>query len=70
MAVLTSGLARSSVPYLALERRLAELGYVEGRNLVIDFRTAEGQLDRLPALAAERSAAIPTSSSPAPPLAC
>jgi putative ABC transport system substrate-binding protein len=53
VAVLTGGVPRSSPAYLALERRLAELGYVEGRNLVIDFRTAESQLDRLPALAAE-----------------
>ena len=29
-------------PPHALEQRLAELGYVEGRNLVIDFRTAGG----------------------------
>ena len=53
VGVLTGGVPRSSAPYLALERRLAELGYVEGRNLVIDFRTAESQLDRLPGLAAE-----------------
>ena len=32
----------------ALEHRLAELGYVEGRNLVIDFRTAGGQPERIP----------------------
>ena len=25
-----------------------ELGYVEGQNLAIDFRNAEGRLDRLP----------------------
>ena len=30
-----------------------ELGYVEGQNLVMVRRDAEGQLDRLPALAAE-----------------
>jgi putative ABC transport system substrate-binding protein len=29
------------------------LGYVEGRNLMLEFRDAEGQSDRLPALAAE-----------------
>lgn len=32
---------------------LRELGYVEGRNLSIEFRWAEGQPQRLPALAAE-----------------
>ena len=32
---------------------LRELGYVEGRNLVIEFRDAQGRPERLPALAAE-----------------
>ncbi len=32
---------------------LRDLGYVEGRNIVIEFRDAEGKLERLPALAAE-----------------
>src|SRR5262249_55748349 len=32
---------------------LQELGYVEGRNLVIDYRSAEGRPDRFPVLAAE-----------------
>ena len=32
---------------------LRDLGYVEGRNLVIEYRFAEGKFERLPALAAE-----------------
>jgi putative ABC transport system substrate-binding protein len=35
------------------ERALRDLGWIEGHNLTIEFRTAEGQLDRLPALAGE-----------------
>jgi len=52
IAMLSAALPRSTPHYQALEQRLAELGYAEGRNLVIDFRTAEAQHDRLPALAA------------------
>jgi putative ABC transport system substrate-binding protein len=32
---------------------LRELGYVEGKNIVVEFRSAEGREERLPALAAE-----------------
>jgi len=37
----------------SFRQRLRELGYVEGQNIAIDYRSAEGKLDRLPDLAVE-----------------
>ena len=47
----------SPAPYapfiLAIKEGLRQTGYVEGRNLAIEYRWAEGQYDRLPQLASE-----------------
>src|SRR5262245_7555277 len=53
MCWLSSGGGRGERYNLAFVERLRELGFAENRNLVIDFRSADGRLERLPKLAAE-----------------
>lgn len=53
IGILSSANPRSAPIFQAFEQRLRELGYVEGQNVTIEFRNAEGQLDRLPGLALE-----------------
>ena len=51
---LNAGSAATTAHLLTVFRQsLAEAGYVEGRNVAIEYRFAEGQYDRLPAIASE-----------------
>ncbi|MCE3243246.1 MAG: transporter substrate-binding protein, partial [Deltaproteobacteria bacterium] len=48
-----ASLSANSARHEAFRQGLRDLGYVEGKNIVIDWRSAEEKLDRLPSLAAD-----------------
>ena len=60
---------KPSPQHIAFRQGLRELGYVEGQNLVLEYRYAEGKTERLPDLAAElvRLKVDVILASPAPP---
>jgi putative ABC transport system substrate-binding protein len=54
VGLLNASSPESSAHLVAAFRQgLSETGYVEGRNVAIDYRWAEGQFDRFPALASD-----------------
>jgi putative ABC transport system substrate-binding protein len=53
VGLLLPNRAYGSPAHLDFQQQLQELGYIEGQNLALEVRAAEGQFERLPDLAAE-----------------
>ena len=53
LGVLLYSNPQSDPQMASIRLGLSELGYVEGRNIAIEYRYAQGRVDRLPSLAAE-----------------
>src|SRR5438132_1345205 len=53
IGILTPAAEASTPLWKAFRQGLRDLGYVEGQNIVLEYRFAAGQNERLPALAAE-----------------
>src|SRR5687767_14749319 len=53
VGILSPGVPETSPLLEAFRRGLRDLGYLEGQNMVFEYRFAETRLERLPALATE-----------------
>ena len=54
IGILSPRSSNTDAPLLIVFRQaLSEAGYIEGRNVTVEYRWADGQYDRLPALAAD-----------------
>jgi putative ABC transport system substrate-binding protein len=53
VGILSTGLPRSAPLWQAFDKRMRELGWIDGQNLNVEFRNAEGKVERLPGLAAD-----------------
>jgi len=53
LGYLSTANPRSVAFFRAFEERLRDLGYIEGQNILVEYRNAEGNVDRLPDLAAD-----------------
>jgi putative tryptophan/tyrosine transport system substrate-binding protein len=53
IGAVSAGAPQSSPHWIAFSQRLREIGYIEGRNIAIEFRSAEGKPERFPELMAD-----------------
>ena len=51
--VSSTGTATSDASFAALRQGLRDLGHIEGKNILFEYRGAEGEADRIPGLVAE-----------------
>jgi len=60
VGILSTAFPRSASWFQAFDQRLSELGYVEGRNLSVDFQSATGRVERRPSSQSSWSGSVPT----------
>jgi putative ABC transport system substrate-binding protein len=53
VGILSPAASETAATLTAFRERLRDLGYIEGKTIALDFRLSKGNMDALPALAAE-----------------